>query len=183
MKKLIALLIGLAACAGATAQPQAQAELEAQRAAMAKLAWMAGVWEGESAIQDREGEKRSLSQEWIRMAGGGLAVMIQGRHFRRLPDGARGEVVLDTAGMMTYDPAAKKYRFVTQLQDGKGGIHEAVMQGETLSWKIDLTNAHVRYDIIRTAGGEWSELGYFCRDGAACIPFFKMLLKRKGDAP
>ena len=91
--------------------------------------------------------------------------------------------MLDTAGMMTYDATAKKYRFVTQLQDGRGGIHDAEMVGNTLSWRIPLNNAHVRYDITRTERGEWSELGYFCRDGAACIPFFKMLLERKGDAP
>ncbi|HSH91461.1 MAG TPA: hypothetical protein VK996_15855 [Ramlibacter sp.] len=179
MRKLFAFLVGLAACTGASAQ----SGLEAQRAAMARLAWMAGAWEGTSTIQERDGEKSSLSHEWIRLAGGGLAVMIQGRHYRKLPDGGRGEVVLDTAGMMTYDPAAKKYRFITQLQDGRGGIHDAVMQGDTLSWRIDLNNAHVRYDITRSARGEWSELGYFCRDGAACVPFFKMLLERKGDAP
>jgi hypothetical protein len=179
MKKLVILLAGIAIAFGALAQ----SELEAQRAAMEKLAWMAGAWEGISTSRERDGEKQSVSYEWIRRAGGGLAIMIQGRHYRRLPDGARGDVVLDTAGMMTYDPATSKYRFVTQLQDGKGGTHEAVMQGDTLSWKIALSNAHIRYDITRSAKGEWSELGYFCRDGAACVPFFKMLLERKGDAP
>ena len=179
MKKLLILLSVLLAASGAFAQ----SELEAQRAAMGKLSWMAGYWVGNSASQDREGEKRSLSQEWIRSAADGLAVMVQGKHNRQLPDGSRGDVVLDTAGMITYDAAAAKYRFVTQLQDGKGGIFDMAMQGDVLSWRIPINNAHIRYDITRTAKGEWSELGYFCRDGAPCVPFFKMLLERKGDAP
>ena len=178
MKKLLISCLGLLAVFGAAAQGEEQA----QRAAMDKLAWMAGTWEGASVTQDREGEKRSISNEWIRRAAGGMAVMIQGRHYRQLPEGARGDVVLDTAGMITYDPGAGKYRFMTQLQDGKGGAFDMVMQGETLSWRIPITSAHIRYDITRTERGQWSELGYFCRDGVPCVPFFKMLLDRKGDA-
>src|SRR6478609_3918761 len=85
MKKWIVLLTGLLAAFGAAAQ----AELDAQRAAMDKLAWMAGVWEGQASMQDREGEKRSFSQETIRRAAGGLAILIQGRHYRHQPDGSR----------------------------------------------------------------------------------------------
>ena len=179
MKTILIWCLGLALSLGAAAQGEA----DAQRAAMEKLAWMAGTWEGASATQDREGEKRSISNEWIRRAAGGLAVMIQGRHYRMLPDGARGDVVLDTAGMITYDAAAGKYRFLTQLQDGKGGTFDMEMQGDALSWRIPITGAHIRYDITRTERGQWSELGYYCRDGAPCVPFFKMLLERRGEAP
>jgi hypothetical protein len=73
-------------------------------------------------------------------------------------------------------------RFVTQLGDGKGGTFDAVMNGEALSWRIPLPNAHVRYDITRTERGQWSEIGHFRRDGAPCVPFLRMLLDRKGDA-
>jgi len=91
--------------------------------------------------------------------------------------------VLDTAGMFTYDPATAKYRFNTQLQDGKGGMQEATMTGDTLSWRIPIPGAHIRYDITKNEKAQWSELGYFCRDGAACVQFFRMTLDRKGDAP
>ena len=182
MHRLCAAVL-LLVVVGAQAQAPAEPDVAAQRAAMARLAWMAGVWEGQSVTREREGEKRSVSYEWIRSAAGGLAIMVQGRHYRQLPDGGRGEVVLDTAGMFTYDAAASKYLFVTQLQNGRGGTMEAVMQGETLSWRIPLAGAHVRYDITRSDKGQWNEKGHFCRDGAPCQPFFEMVLDRRGDAP
>jgi hypothetical protein len=178
----LAIVLSLAAVMAGAQQPP-EPTLEAQRAAMDKLAWMAGAWEGSAATQARDGERRSISQESIRRAAGGLAILLQGHHWRQLPDGSRGDVVLDTAGMITFDGAKGHYRFATQLQDGKAGDFDAEMTGQTLSWRIPLQGAHIRYDISRNERGQWSELGFYCRDGVECAPFFRMTLDRRGDAP
>ena len=171
---LVSMLPGIAA---------AQSPGDAQRAAMDKIAWLAGQWEGTATTQERDGEKRSHSVESVRRAAGGTALLIQGRHHRMLADGGRGEIVHDTAALLTFDQATGKYRFATQLQDGRSGTFDATVEGDTFSWKLPLPNAHVRYDIRRNAAGQWSEDGFFCRDGAECRPIFKMTLDRKGDAP
>jgi hypothetical protein len=161
----------------------AQSPGDAQRAAMDRIAWLAGHWEGSAVTQGRDGESRAHSTEWVRRAAGGTALLIQGRHHRWLPDGGRGDIVHDTAALLTFDPASGKYRFATQLQDGRSGTYEGMVEGDTFSWKLPLPGAHVRYDIRRNAAGQWSEDGHFCRDGAACLPIFKMTLERKGEAP
>ena len=179
MKKSLIALAALLAAAGAVAQP----DPAAQRAAMDKISWLAGQWEGVASTLGREGETKSVSSEAVRMAAGGTALLIQGRHYRLLPDGGRGELVHDTAGLINFDPAAGKYKFTTQLQNGQGGVFEGTVQDNTFSWRLPLPQAHVRYDITRNARGQWSELGFYCRDGAECRPIFNMTLDRKGDAP
>ena len=178
-----ALLISIAlACAAAGAMAQ-QPDGAAQRAAMDRISWMAGQWEGSAATMTREGESKSQSTEAVRRAAGGTALLIQGRHWKVLPDGGRGDIVHDTAGLIAYDPPSGKYKFTTQLQDGRAGVFDGVMQGDTFSWKLPLPGAHVRYDISRNEKGQWHELGFYCRDGAECASIFRMTLDRKGDAP
>jgi hypothetical protein len=178
MKTVAAFLLALTAGAAfGQADP-----LAAQRSAMEKLAWMPGAWEGQSVTRTPEGEKRSVSSEAIRSAAGGLAIMIQGRHWRQLEGGGRGDVVLDTAGMLTFDAASGKYKFATQLQDGKAGTFDAELKGDVFSWGFPVRGGAIRYDITRE-NSQWNERGFFCREGAPCVPFFQMTLDRKGDAP
>jgi len=179
MKKTLCTLASLIVAGSALAQ----ADAAAQRAAMDKLAWLAGQWEGSATTQGREGEQRALSSDTVRRAAGCTALLVQGRHHRMQQDGTRGETVHDTAGLLSFDPASGKYRFTTQLQDGRGGVFDGTVQGDTFSWRLPLPDGHIRYDIARNERGQWSELGFFCRNGAECRPFFRMTLDRKGDAP
>jgi hypothetical protein len=179
IKKILALTAALVLAAGALAET----DPAAQRAAMGKLAWLAGQWEGTAATRGREGEARSASTETVRLAAGGTALLIQGRHYRLLPDGGRGDVVHDTAAMLTFDPESGKYRFTTQLQTGQGGVFDGTVEGATFSWRLPLPGGYARYDIARNDKGQWSELGFFCREGAQFVPIFRMALERKGDAP
>ena len=93
--------------AGVTA---AEPDAPAQVAALDRIAWLAGRWEGSATTQVRDGEARSISSETVRRAAGGTALLIQGRHWRVTTYGARGDVVHDTAGLVTYDPASGKYQ-------------------------------------------------------------------------
>ena len=178
ISKASILFAGLALAAGAFAQSEAAA----QKAAMDKVAWLAGQWEGTAATRGRDGESRAISSETVRAAAGGTALLVQGRHYRLLADGGRGEIVHDTAAMLTFDPAAGKYRFATQLQSGQGGVFDGTVEGNTFSWRLPLSGGHARYDISRNDRGQWNELGFYCRDGAECVPIFRMTLDRKGDA-
>jgi len=150
-----------------------------QVAAMAPLAWMAGEWRGEASMKAPTGEQNSLSWERVTLAAGGTALLIQGRHNRRNADGSAGELVHDTAGLLHFQPATGKYRFVTQLANGRSGDFEARVDGQKLVWFLPAGQGQqIRYEIQPNPAGQWTEDGFFCR-GEACQPFFKMTLSKQ----
>ena len=182
IKSVLFPLVFAGVASGALAA-DAGPDATAQKAAIAKVSWLAGQWEGTATTRGRDGESRALSAETVRLAAGGTALMIQGKHYKLLADGSRGEVVHDTAAMLTFDPASGRYRFATQLQTGQAGVFDGTVEGSTFTWRLPLPGGHARYDIMRNDKGQWNELGFYCRDGAECVPIFRMALDRKGDAP
>jgi hypothetical protein len=174
------LMLAAAGSAGAQTPPEAAA----QRDAIAKLAWMAGRWEGTSTSLVREGQVRATSSEWMKIAAGGTALVILGVHHRVMPDGSRGEVTHDAAGMITWDNAKQKYRFTAHIDKGRHGDFEGVMDGDTFVWSIPIPQGSIRYRIRRNEAGQYTEKGELCPNSqSVCAPtVFEMLLDRKGDA-
>jgi hypothetical protein len=162
------------------AAPVLAEEVDKQQvAAIAPLAWMAGEWRGEASMKSPAGDQGSLSWERVTLAAGGTALLIQGRHHRRNADGSAGEVVHDTAGLLQFQPRTGKYRFVTQLANGRSGDFEARVEGQKMIWFLPAAEGQqMRYEIQRNAAGQWVEDGFFCR-GEACQPFFKMTLTQQ----
>lgn len=186
MQLLVAMALALFAVA-AFAQAPAAGRAE-QLAAMEKLAWMPGIWEGTSTVErGAQGRAENLSWERVRRAAGGTALLIEGRHHRRLADGGRGELIHDAAALITFDAASGKYRFVSQLADGSYGHHEARMEGEVFIWQVQSPRGIARFRITREQG-RWTERGEFCAtsdqgEPPPCRPFFSMSLGRTGDTP
>jgi hypothetical protein len=185
MKSLfVAAVLLLSFSAGAQAPGSTRAQ---QLAAMEKIAWMAGIWEGASTIdRGAQGNAENFSWERVRRAAGGTALLIEGRHHRRLADGSRGDIVHDAAALITFDPAAGRYRFVSQLADGSYGNHEAQIDGEAFVWRVQSPRGVARFRITLEQS-RWTERGEFCPtaekgDPPPCRPFFSMSLGRVGDA-
>ena len=191
---LVAVAAALPPVHAQTAPPTESADVQAQRDAMARLAWMAGEWRGESTMQRGPTASRTLSWERVTAAAGGLALLVQGRH--HLPDaaGRPGELVHDAAGMISYDPATGRYRFVTQLATGRSGSFEARVEDGRFVWFIPAGPATIRYEIARDGDRGWNEQGVHCPAGAsagapagagaaggvdACQRFFTMQLERQ----
>jgi hypothetical protein len=183
MQRLLAAIFWLVPVA-ALAQPASTAPQ--QRAAIERIAWMAGVWEGTSTFdRGREGVSETLSWERVRSAAGGTALLVEGRHDKRLPDGSRGARTHDTAGLITFDPQTGKYRFTAQLADGTHGSHEGEMQGDVFVWRTETPYGTARFRISLEKD-RWTERGEFCpksdRQDPPCRPFFSMSLGRVADA-
>ncbi len=181
MKALfVSILVALSGAALAQAPASTSPQ---QRQAMEKIAWMAGVWEGASTM-DRgpQGQAQNISWERVRRAAGGTALLVEGRHWRRLPEDKRGEVVHDAAALITFDAASGKYRFVAQLADGSYQANEAWMDGDVFVWQTRSPHGVVRFRISHEAE-RWTERGEFCpaAEGAPCKPFFQMSLARVGE--
>lgn len=148
---MIPLLLGL--CAGSAL---AQETDKQQAAAMAPLAWMAGEWRGEANMRRPEGDLRSLSWERVTVAAGGTALLVQGQHRRPNADGSPGDLVHDTAGLLHFQPGTGKYRFVTQLANGRSGDFEARVDGQKLIWFMTAGGASrsaTRSTAMRPANG------------------------------
>lgn len=165
-----------------SAQPNEPART-AQVAAIDKIAWLAGEWEG-SATFDRgpQGKSDVISWERVTRVAGGTALMVLGRHYRRNTDGSRGELVHDAAALISFDDKTGTYRFNSQLSTGQHGAFAAEMQGAIFVWTIETPRGPIRYRIQRDDAGRWSERGEMCpqdaASGAACREFFSMVLAR-----
>lgn len=188
----ILALMTLAALVLATTAARAQApspeRAAAQMAAIDKISWLAGEWEG-TATFDRgpQGKSETISWERVTRVAGGTALMVLGRHFRRNADGSRGESVHDAAALITFDDATGKYRFQSQLSNGQHGAFSAEMQGAVFVWSIDTPHGVIRYRISRDEAGRWSERGEMCpaavgpqagKPEAPCRDFFAMTLAK-----
>ncbi|HET9820836.1 MAG TPA: hypothetical protein VFQ16_03320 [Burkholderiaceae bacterium] len=172
------LLCGVMSGPAWAQQPRAEPP-HAQIAAIDRLAWLEGVWEGGATFMTPAGASPVRSWERVVRAAGGTALLIQGRHFSAGPEGQAGRLVHDAAALLTFDERSGRYRFVTQTAEGRSGSFEGRVEDGVFSWFIPRPGGQVRYDIVRNAQGQWQELGFNCTDGAACTEFFRMTLERK----
>jgi len=170
-----ALLLGLAA--SAAAQWQAP-DLDRQKDAMDRLAFLEGDWDGSGWV--RVGPERSefVSSERVSYAAGGLAMTILGVHRAQLPDGTE-RVVHDALGVLTWSSEDGAYRFVSKLENGFGGDYRAELtESGDLEWSIPVPGREMRY-TIHVDGDRWSETGLLSTDGGETwSEFFGMTLER-----
>lgn len=184
MKTILLALLWLPALALAQAGDAARA---AQVAAMDRIAWLAGEWEGTASF-DRgpQGKSDVLSWERVARAAGGTALTVLGRHYVRNADGSRGALVHDAAALITYDDRSGKYRFESQLGTGQHGVFSAEMQGAAFVWTIESPRGVIRYRITRDDAGRWNERGEMCpaadKADTPCREFFSMQLVKTKSA-
>ena len=176
---LIALVVaGLSPAAAAQeqptppAQPQPQRRMptpDAQLAAMAKLDYMAGNWQGEGWM-DMGGRRMTFrGGEKIQKKLNGVALLVEGSFFTK-PEGAPAEIpVHTTLGVMYYDPKTSTYRFSSWLASGGAGSTELTVTDGGWSW---MTETGVKFTMTLT-DGQWMETGEM-----AGKQFFEMRLKK-----
>ena len=167
----VSLLVPLASLAQeAPADSQPDPGLEA----MAKLAHLAGTWEGTGWMRRGPGEPHhTLSRETVESRLGGRILVVEGLHHAK-EDPAH--VVHHAFGVISYDPEKSQYRFRTYLVNGQEGDHEMRLEGDAILWFIDTPRGKIRY-TIRIQEGKWNERGEFSADGETWQEFFGMDLK------
>src|SRR5262245_6092410 len=100
-----ALLVTVALACPAQERPDPAALMAAQREAMAKLAFMDGVWRGPASTTLPSGQKHDITQtERIGPLLGGAVKVIEGRGYE--PD---GKTTFNALGIISYDVARKAY--------------------------------------------------------------------------
>lgn len=146
----IAALI-LASSAVAAAQPSA-GSLDSQRAAMQKLAFLAGRWSGPVTIFRGPGEPLHLTQsEDVQFKLNGLVLLIQGQS-----TGSAGKVEFQALATIAYDETAHTYR-IRAYNAGHYVDTELSLLPDGFSWSFPAGPANVVNTMHLTARGEWAE--------------------------
>ena len=179
-------------------------DLEAQRAAMAKLAFLIGKWEGEARIyrggagpaarkhenrsripKFRDGTKNETREEpevfqmteeasW-RLDG--LILLIEGIGLKK----GESKPALQAFGFMSYDDAAQTYR-IRAFNDGRFLESEAKLadDGKGLEWGFAVEHVRTRAVLRINEQGEWTEEHEITIGEQPARRFIQMTVRRVG---
>lgn len=170
-------LMALAPSSAALAQrpPDTAALLAAQRAAMAPLGYMDGVWRGPAWTILPSGQKHAITQtERIGPFLDGSIKVFEGRGYE--PD---GKASFNAFGIISYDASTKVFTFHSYAQ-GMVGDFVMAMKPDGYTWDIPAGPMTIRYTAT-IKDGAWREVGDRIAPGKEPVRFFEMDLKRIGD--
>ena len=171
----VALILAAAPLSGATAQVADPAMLEAERAAIAKLGWMDGIWRGPATAMTPGGEHKVTQTERIGTMLGGTIRVVEGKGFN--PDGTPG---FNAFGVISYNPATKAYALHSYAQ-GYAGDFTLTPTADGYVWEIPAGPMTIRCTATVT-GTTWHEVGDRIVPGQAPQRIFDMMLTRVGDS-
>jgi hypothetical protein len=129
--------------------------LDAQRAAMKKLSFLAGKWTGEARLYGAAGRMELHQTEEAQYKLDGLVLVIEGIG-RTEPS---GHAVLQAFGMISFDDEGGKYR-MRAFNDGRFLETEVKLLEEDkgISWGFVLGEIRTNSVLRINQSGEWTEL-------------------------
>ncbi len=142
------------------AQPDAQARVAVQKAAMQKLAFLLGKWQGPITVQRGAMEPLKFTQtENVQWKLDGLVMEIEGTGTN-----AEGRRLFQALATVSYDDAEKKYH-IRAYHDGQYLDTELTVKDEGFSWGFPAGPVHVENAMHLTPKGEWYETTEFVMTG------------------
>jgi hypothetical protein len=149
----------------------------ATKAALARLDFMIGRWEGD-AWQLRGTERvQTRMLEIVERKLGGTALLVEGRGTMTAP-GAEERVVHHALGIISFEPNTGKYTLRSYLATGQSGEFELTLVDGGVMWMRDVPGGRIRNTARFTENG-WHEVGEFSRDGTAWTQTMEMRLRRQ----
>jgi hypothetical protein len=139
------------------AQQPGMPNVDSQREAMKKLAFLAGHWSGPVSISrgpvaQGGAEPLHLTQaETVQFKLDGLVLLIEGQS-----TGPDGKAQFQALATVSYDDAAHTYRF-RAYNDGHFIDTELTVQPDGFAWGFDAGPAKIRNTMHLTPKGEWQE--------------------------
>jgi hypothetical protein len=147
----------------------------AHQAAMQKLAFLVGDWEGSGSIAMGPGPRQTFVQtERIQFKHDGTLLLIEGQG--KSP--TNGQIVHDALAVVSFDPATGQYKFRSFAAVGRFADTTATVNGNTMVWGLNFGPMKVRYTIT-VENGVWREIGERSSDEKTWTPMFEMTVKRK----
>lgn len=146
-----------------------------ERAALAPLTKLVGIWEGDASAMIGPGQTHAARQrEVVELGAGGTVLIIRGTG--RLPQ-ENNRVVHDAAAMIWFDAATNKLKMRAHRMEGISVEPDLELKGDTLVWGFALQGGRVRYTTVFSET-DWHEVGHFIREGAPPVQMMEMRLKR-----
>jgi len=175
VSSLIAAALLLAAIpAAAQVPPNAAARIAAQRAAMARIAYMNGVWRGPAWSLTPAGRREIIQTERIGPLLDDGVKVIEGHGY--LPDGSTG---FNALGIISFDPGTSGYVLHSYAQSYSGDFPLRLTDTGYV-WEIPAgPGAIIRYTATIT-GNNWREVGERIAGEAPPMQIFEMNLVRVG---
>jgi hypothetical protein len=147
----------------------------AQKEALAPLAFMDGVWRGPAWTQLRTGRHEVTQTERIGSFLDGSVKVMEGRGYN-----ADGTVGFNAFGIISFDPATKKYSMRSYAL-GYAGVFPLEPKTDGYVWQIPAgPGAIIRYTATITKD-HWREIGERVAGDAPPVQIFEMNLTRVGD--
>jgi hypothetical protein len=173
---LIAAILLLAALpAAAQVPPNAATRIAAQRAAMARIAYMNGVWRGPAWSLTPAGRREIVQTERIGPLLDDSVKVIEGHGY--LPDGTSG---FNALGIISFDPGTGGYILHSYAQ-GYSGDFPLRLTDTGYVWEIPGgPGAVIRYTAT-IGDNHWREVGERIAGTAPPTQIFEMNLTRVGD--
>jgi hypothetical protein len=171
----VALLMGAFGPALAQGRPDMQAVMAEQKEALARLAYMDGIWRGPAWTLLPSGEKHTITHtERIGPFLGGTVKVIEGRGYD--PD---GKVTFNSFGTISFQTETRTYNLHSHAL-GHVGDFTLTLTPDGYQWEIPMGPVKIRYTAV-VKGGAWQEVGDRIQPGQPPTRIFEMNLRRVGD--
>ena len=173
---LIAACLGCAAMPGAAQGPYDPAtRIAAQRIAMARLAFLDGVWRGPAWSLTPQGRREMIQAERIGPFLDRSVRVMEGRGYV-----ADGSVAFNAFGIVSFDPATSRYS-LTSWAMGYGGTFPLRLTDDGYVWEAPAgPGATMRYTAV-VQGDSWHEIGERIVGDAPPVRTVELNLRRVGD--
>jgi hypothetical protein len=173
---LIAVALAGAALPAAAQNPNDPAtRIAAQRAAMARLTFLDGVWRGPAWSLTPQGRREMIQAERIGPFLDGAVRVMEGRGYA-----ADGSVAFNALGIVAFDPAANSYS-LTSWALGRSGTFPLRLTDDGYVWETPAgPGAVIRYTAT-IRDGRWHEVGKRIACDAPPVRVVELDLRRVGD--
>lgn len=168
------------AASGAVAGPN----IAAQKAALGKLAWLEGRWEGAGWTILPNGERATFRQtEDVALRLGGAILVIEGRGYPTTGAMTPDTLLFNAFGVVSFDDQRGAYAFRSYAMGYASTFSASLRDDGAFEWRIAPPGApQMRYVITQPEPGVWFEIGERSSDGGATwTQFFEMRLTKKTD--
>ncbi|MEQ8360648.1 MAG: hypothetical protein RH860_14250 [Cytophagales bacterium] len=175
MKKAL-LILAISLCIVFKSHAQENTVKGLQIAAMKKLEFLTGDWEGRGWISmGSEQKEEFLQTERVRFKTDGTSMLIEGLG----KDAVTNAVTHDALAIVYFDVREKKYKFDSHVMQGYHGSYDAMVKQDTFIWKIENPYAGTMvYTITLNEKGQWFEIGERKKGDEELTQFFEMTLTK-----
>lgn len=168
---ILLLLLGLSATA------QEVPDVAAQKEAMKKLSFLAGTWSGEGTVYQQKGPVKLQQTESVQFKLDGLLLVVEGTGRN-----AAGDVVFRALATVSYDDAARAYRF-RSYNEGRYLDTDLKVVDQGFEWGYQAGPAKMTFTMALTPKGEWSETGQVVIGGNPPRKTMEMVVRKSAPLP